>query len=538
MRPVVLFVFIVPGAMGAPLLHGVVPDLPGPGPGDEGFAVDAGGQDLTGWSVTDGEGTWMLPPCFDVCWFTGNQSLWDAYDGPSAIQWDEPDLGLSNDGEWLRLLDPDGNVADEMEWGSGTELPYRSAGAVYTRTDDGWITPRIHRIGESDLDRPTFTVERLTLYASPDSSYQVLGDLIDGASDRLHLHVHHLTHRNLIQALADAATRGVDVQVLVDGNVVGRSHEEERNERAHWAVIQAAGGHVVVAERGRYVHHHLKVLVADEAVAVQSENWNPSGVPVNPSWGNRGWGMVVHDAEATEWFAAWMAADRESWDVDALGNVAPDTPPAFPVPTGTYRPIPAQELHGIFTVTPVVSPDHTAYGESDPVLAALEQAGHRILGQQLRMDLEASNALGWNAPDRYVDALTDAAGRGVDVQVLLAAPFHFTDTHNTEVARALQSAGASATLWDRSSPGTLHNKAWIIDDAALLGSMNGNHASRSANREVGLMVTGDGVADWYADLWQSDMDAHESLFTPWPMTPGPMLLAIMAVARACRTPRC
>ncbi len=536
MRSLVLLVFIVPGAMGAPLLHAVVPDLPGPGPGDEGFAVHADGQDLSGWMVTDGEGTWELPGCNDVCWFTGNLDLWYAHDGPPASQWDEPELRLSNDGEWLRLLDPNGNVVDEFAWGSGETVSYRSAGAVYQRMDDGWVTPRIHRIGETQLDQPTFTVDQLTLYASPDSSYAVLRGLIDGAADRLHLHVHDLRHRELIQAMADAASRGVDVQVLVDGNVVGRSHEEEAEERAHWAVIQAAGGDVEVAERGRYVHHHLKVLVADDAVAVQSENWNPSGVPVDSSWGNRGWGMVVHDPAATDWFASWMADDREAWDVEPLGDVEPSAPPAFPVPTGNHFAVPPQELQGMFTITPLVSPDHTAYANQDVVLQRMANAQHRILGQQLRMDTEESNALGWSGTDRYMQELIVAEARGVDVQMLLAAPFHFTDTHNADVAEALQFAGAEARLWELD--GTLHNKGWIIDDAVVLGSMNGNHASRSANREVGLLVEGDGVADWYAERWQADMDAHSSLFTPWPMTPVPMLLAIMAVARACRPSRC
>lgn len=522
--------------MGAPSFVAVVPDLPGPGPGDEGFAIDADGAGLAGWSVTDGEGWWALPECRGVCWFTGDLDAWTAHDGPPARQWNATSLALANGGDALHLVDPDGDRIDHVAWGPGTELSYGSPGVVYRNGPDGWVTPRVHRIGESDLDRPTFDVDRLTPYASPDSSFQVLSGLIATATDRLHLHVHDLDHPRLVDAMSEAAVRGVDVQVLVDGRVPGRSMDEERTARAQWGRIAAAGGSVVVAEGGRYAHHHLKVLVVDDAVAVQSENWNAAGVPVDPTWGNRGWGIVVHDAAFADWMAGWMADDRTAWDVEPLTSWPPTEAPRLPVPRGDHGPLPSIDLHGAFQVTPVVSPDHTADPRKDPLRIAMDSASERIIGQHLRMDLRETNRLGWDAPDRYVTALADAARRGVPVQVMLAGPFGFDDVTNHRVTADLVAAGVDAILWDHPSLGTLHNKGWIMDDTVYVGSMNGHHAARSANREVGLLIEGDDVADWYAALAQEDRDRASGHALP--ATPVPMLLAAMAVGRACRASRC
>ncbi len=533
MRTAILLVFIVPGVAGAPLLHAVVPDLPGSGPLTEGFAVNANGADLSEYSITDGEGTWTLPECADVCWFTGNLEAWQTYDGPPATEWNTSKLALANDGDSLSLLNADGDVIDHVAWGDEGDLPTASDGKMFLRYGDGWTTPRIHRIGESNIDQPTFNVERLTLYSSPDSTFQVLFDLMQSAKVRLQLHVHDLTHPPLIDALVAAAERGVDVEVLADGRVPGRSLEEETEEASQWARIRDAGGHVVIVEGGRYNHHHLKVLIADDSVAVQSENWNPTGVPEHPSWGNRGWGVVVHDAAFTDWMADWMADDREAWDAEPL-SIAADAPaPHFAPATGSYVPVAPVTMTGTFRVTPVVSPDHTAY-PGDPISAAIGQAEVRVWSQQLKMSLTEKSDSGWLEDDRYVAALQSAHGRGVDVQVRLAAPFGYSDTGNTDVASQLSSIGIDAAIWNHGQLGTLHNKGWIIDDTVYVGSMNGHHAARSANREFGVLLEGNGVADWYAELFLSDTAAPLSI----PGAPVPILLVALMVARARRTFRC
>jgi cardiolipin synthase A/B len=556
-----LLLLALPLASASPLLVAVVPDLPGTAAGDEGFAVASTGQaDLTGWTVGDGETEWAFPPGTLLqpgvpLWVVGNATAWAAHDGRAALAASGL-VRLGNEGDQLELRRPDGTLADSFSYGDGADLdPPASPGLVLQRltqgtgwidTDDGadWRTPRLHRIGESSLARPAFEAERLTLYASPDSSFGVLSGLVAGATQRLHLHVYEFRSAELADALVAAkrAHPALDLQVLVDGNPVGMTLDERHATADALRRVQEAGGRVVLAGNGRYDDHHLKVLVADGAVAVQSENWVPSGVPEDPSWGNRGWGAVVHDDAAADWFARWMQADRDAWDVAEFA--LPTFDPGFVAPArveprrGAYAPVPAVELTGSFRVAPVIAPDHTQDPNGEPVSALVAAAVRRVDAQQLDLSLTGRNALGWAGPDPLTSALAQAASHGAQVHVQAAAPFAADDAGNAQALAWLEERGAEARTFDRDGLATLHNKGLVADDAAVVGSMNGNLHSRAQNREVALVLEGPGVADHYAALAALDWDAADPP-RDWsvpgkdlrglPGAPWPTLLAILAV---------
>lgn len=525
----------LPGAAAAPLLVAVVPDLPGSAAGDDGFAVASSeAVDLGGWTVGDGESAWAFPAGTVLSpgvplWVVGNATAWAAHDGPGPVlAAGAGAVRLANDGDQLALRDPAGREADAMAYGDGADLdPPASPGLVLQRlpaagagtggwqdTDsaDDWRTPRMHRVGESALDRPTFEVARLTAYASPDSSFQVLTGLVAAAEQRLHLHVYELRSPALVDALVAAkqAHPALDLQVLVDGNPVGMTAEERHGTADALRRVQEAGGRAVLAGNGRYDDHHLKVLVADGTVAVQSENWVPSGVPEDPTWGNRGWGVALHDAAAADWFAAWMQADRDAWDAAgfdlATFDPAFEAPPRVAARASTYSPRPPVELAGPFRVTPIVAPDHTQDPATEPTGQLAASARRRLLVQQLDLSLAGSNRLGWRSDDPLALGIAAAAAAGADARVQGAQPFAADDTGNAEAVTWLQARGAEARLFDRAGLAALHNKGLVADDAVVVGSMNDNLHSRAQNREVAVLVEGAAVADWYAKLAESDWD--------------------------------
>ncbi|HUR62338.1 MAG TPA: phospholipase D-like domain-containing protein [Candidatus Thermoplasmatota archaeon] len=533
---------LLPGVAAQPLLVGVAPDLPGPGPADEGFAVGSSvGADLSGLRVTDGEGMWAFPPgthlaAGQALWVVGDLSLWKRFNGPEpALELSSGtlagDLALANGGDDVRLVDARGTTLDAFAWGDKAVVgmtgfvSYTSPGLLYLRdhtmdgtwvdTDDrsDWTTPRGHRIGESRLDAPTFHVEALTLYASPDSSFGVLTALVANARERLHLHVYELRSAALVDALVAArvAHPGLDLEVFVDDNPVGQTAPERHATADALRRIEAAGGNVTLGGAGRYDDFHLKVLVADQQVAVQSENWVESGVPQDPTSGNRGWGAVVPSAEMADWFARWMAADRASWDTKPFDIAVFDphfSPPDRMAPnSGSYSPVvPAVTLAGDFEVTPWIAPDHTQDPRRDPIAHLVDSGRRRVDVEQLDLATSAANSLGWRSDDPLLSALNAAADRGVTVRVLAAAPFSQTDTGNAAALAALAKHGVLARELARPGIGTLHNKGLIVDDAVVLGSMNGNHHSRSANREVDLLLRGPGVADSFGQLFASDLE--------------------------------
>ncbi|MCA1812247.1 MAG: phospholipase D-like domain-containing protein, partial [Halobacteriales archaeon] len=536
--PLLAVLALLPVAAAHPLLVGVAPDLPGAGPGDEGFAVGSdAAADLSGLRVTDGEGSWAFPAGATLAangtlWVAGDLTLWRRSGGPEPVialadGTGAGTLALGNGGDGLRLVDPAGATLDAVAWGGSNvtgmagSLGNASPGLLFLRdrTSEGWtdtdreedwMTPRVHRVGESTLDRLTFTAERLTLYSSPDSSFGVLTGLIGNATERLHLHVYEFRHAALADALVAAkqAHPGLDLRVFVDADPVGQTAPEKHATADALRRIQAAGGNVTLGGSGRYDDFHLKVLVADDAVAVQSENWVESGVPEDPTTGNRGWGAVVHSAAMADWFAAWLGQDRQAWDARPFGLAAYDplfAPPPRTAPrSGAYGPVvPAITLSGRFEVTPLVAPDHTQDPRSDPI-AALVAGSHRRVGvEQLDLATTAANGRGWHSADPLHVALVDAAQRGVQVRVLAAAPFSAADGGNTAALEALAAHGVQGTVLQRPGIATLHNKGLIVDDAVVLGSLNANHHSRSANREVDLILRGPGVAEWFGALFDS-----------------------------------
>lgn len=546
-----LLFLVLPAGAAEPLLVAVAPDLPGPGPGDEGVAIwSPDPVDLSGWSLGDGEGGWRFPDgarlaAGEVAYLVGDEAVWAAHDGP-APRWSWADTSdapvLANRGDQVHLVDPAGRVVDGFAWGDATTdamdgaITTRSPGLVYQRFQErpdaapgggpeaawvdrdmaaDWITPRLHRIGESDLPLDTFHVDRVAPYAAPDHIYATLVQHIGAAKERLHIHLYELRSPALVDAVVAAkeAHPGLDLQVLVDEGPVGLT-DSDRHEVAYGLQrVQDAGGDVFLAGKGRYAFHHLKVFVADDAVAVQSENGVPAGVPAYPSWGNRGWGAVVHDAALADWFSGWMAADRAAWDTQPfrLGAWDPlyQEPPRHHARAGAHDPVPAlPSLRGDLRVTPIIAPEHTAHPGRMPVWDAIDQAEERVWVQQMTLRGWSSNRLGWDRPDPLWQALQDAAGRGVDVRVQAAAPFSPDDTRNEAVLAELAAAGVQVATLERPGITALHNKGIIVDDAVLVGSLNGNHASRARNREVALWMEGGGVADpyasWFLDDWRFD----------------------------------
>ncbi|MFO1532545.1 MAG: phospholipase D-like domain-containing protein [Thermoplasmatota archaeon] len=564
-----ILALLLPNAAAHPMLVGVAPDLPG---GVEGFAVGSDGPwDLSGWTVGDGEGTVALPDVHlaagEALWLASNATAWLGLQGFAPVRGYQPGrLHLSDAGESLMLIDPGGREMDDFAWGDGkadamAETVNRtSSGLVYVRdaawpdTDSAsdWRTPRMHRIGESHLAAATFTVHWLTLYSSPDSSHEVLAGLVAGARQRLHLHVYELGSLDLAHAMAEArrASPALDLQVLVDSSPVGFTAPQRHRETQALLDVQGAGGTTLLAGHGRYDDHHLKVLVADDAVAVQSENWVESGVPRDPSTGNRGWGVVVHDKAVADWFDAWMQGDRDAWDTrpfdlgfDPLFRAVPQTPPA----AGLYGPVvPAVEVTGDFQVTPLVAPDMTQDPRHDP-LAALVAAAHASVSvQELDLATGAANPLGWSSADPLLEALAAAAARGVTVRVQAAAPFSADDVGNGPALDWLSAHGVATEVLDRPGLTTLHNKGLAADGTVVVGSMNGNHHSRSANREVDLAVSGPGVAEWFQALFDSDWDGGRrgrdasviaTDIHALPGAPLPSLLALVGVATAVRSRR-
>ena len=92
-------------------------------------------------------------------------------------------------------------------------------------------------------------------------------------------------------------------------------------------------------------------------------------------------------------------------------------------------------------------------------------------------------------PSPFIEQLTAAARRGVDVRVLTAGPL--TDVHIVRLAGrswypTLLAAGVRVYEWQ---PTTLHAKTFVVDGLwSTVGSMNFDNRSMVLNDETNLMI--------------------------------------------------
>ena len=163
----------------------------------------------------------------------------------------------------------------------------------------------------------------------------------------------------------------------------------------------------------------------------------------------------------------------------------------------------------------IVSPDTSFKG----ILDLVSSAQTRLLVEQLDLDPA------WVGKNQIMEALLDAAERGVQVRVLLDQTFVDTSStsNNTMTVDALNTLSQEKKLdlearlvSDYHDLGVLHNKGVIADEKVLVSSINWVDASVLQNREVGVVISSSSVSSYFADFFWRD----------WAVDPFPPTISI------------
>ncbi len=271
------------------------------------------------------------------------------------------------------------------------------------------------------------------LFIQPDDSRAPLLQLLQGATHRVDLTIYLLTDETIVQALEDAAARGVQVRVLMEGEPFGGGKNNRRTAKR----LQQAGVDVRFSSPAfRYTHQ--KSLVVDGTTGViMTMNLTYSSFTRN-----REYGVILHDPALVEEMRTVFAAD---WD---------RTVPALPDPPRlVWSPINARER----------------------ILALIRSA-------RTRLDLEHQDLI----DGEVVAALVQAAQRGVRVRLIRPTPGDQEAAEWGNIRRLIR-AGGEVRLLD--SP-RVHAKVIVADRTrALIGSMNLTPTSLDFNRELGVELT-------------------------------------------------
>lgn len=276
----------------------------------------------------------------------------------------------------------------------------------------------------------------LSVFVEPQAGEGPVLHAIEGAQRSLWVEVYLLTDRNVIHALEDAANRGVDVRVLLELNPygVGTTGPHETLQELQAAGVKAEGADPT------YHYTHEKAIIVDGAtVEILTANLTKSGLGGSSYAENREYGVVDTNAPDVQETMAIFIAD---WQRVAPTLADPNL---------------------------VVSPVNAR--------ARLEAF---IAGSKTTLLVEDEEMY----DTQTEDALTAAARRGVNVEVVLPQPSGSSGM-SADVARLLRSGVHVRYI----SSVYMHAKLMVADGSrAFVGSENFSANSLDDNRELGLLI--------------------------------------------------
>jgi cardiolipin synthase len=273
--------------------------------------------------------------------------------------------------------------------------------------------------------------------------------------------------KEFADALSDRARAGIRVRVLIDA-LGGRQIEDglidamkESGVDVHWFRKPLRTSPFKQNHRG-----HRKLLVVDETIGFTG------GVGIAEEWGG--------DARnENEWRDTHFRVEGPAVDGLAAAFVQDWAETGRPLYDERSR-FPEQPKPGEAVIQVVRGSASIGWDDIHTVWYVLMSSA------QERIRLQSA----YFSPDRaLVDALKEAVGRGVEVDVLLPGPH--ADKRVTQLASEAtyaELAAAGVRIWNF-QPSMLHTKVMVVDGAAaLVGSSNVNRRSLDHDEEVAMVL--------------------------------------------------
>ena len=344
-----------------------------------------------------------------------------------------------------------------------------------------------------DAQRPgTFHSEvedsQISVYTSGDTLYDDMIEAIDGARDAIQLETYiwksDEAGQRFLDALNRAAERGVRVHVIYDGFanlVVKPSFFRQFSDRINvWRmpVVRRGFWKGVIRHTGL---DHSKILVVDDHAAfvggynigsLYARQWRDTHVRV---LGPAAWGL--RNSIARKWNTAHETKDQIQW-VPADGW-KPEVRVASNIPLQLVYPI-----RGVY-------------------LVAIERAVHHIYVNTP-----------YFVPDQQIlNALLDAARRGVDVRVILPKESNHivADWVSRGFYNEMLDAGITILLY---RPSMIHAKTTTIDGQwSTVGTANIDRLSLSFNYETNVEIINSAFAAEMEKVFAADAEHCDVLTT-------------------------
>jgi cardiolipin synthase len=524
------------------------------------FNPGAGDISVGNWSLSDGEGSLILPISCHIApnrmltiarnatrFHEQNNRIPDLSIMPSSLQPSKPTVRgsfrLANDGDELVLMDCSGGTIDAVAFGTsartadlgthwhGPPIPSPGRSRILVRqsnidTDSAsdWLALRDYRPGQSNFD-PVADRSPVTVLVLPEHSNLII-DAIGSARLSVLICSYEFDSLLVSSTIIGLLGKGVSVKILLEGCPAGGI---SNRSKALLPILEDAGAKISFAQPSsekdlprRYSYVHAKYIVIDGRTSiVLSENLVSNVFDAELGHGNRGWAAILDSlsiaSALTELFE--FDADPRFPDVhsgtDAISSRMMDI--NLSAATRPHRVVGQEPISATCESELFIFPDCTGAGTA--IDGLITEAKDSIYAEIFYADAVWKTPMLGEVTSPILGASAALVGRSMGSYICFDNNSLFSGTENRNI-RAIDMLSAVVKRNDAKTligfpPGRapfdiLHNKGMVLDHRlSWISSVNWNYESVCANREIGLLIDDGSVAGFFERNVKLDMLGEE-----------------------------
>ena len=333
----------------------------------------------------------------------------------------------------------------------------------------------------------------VTTFVAPDGSRDQLWHFLQSAQQSIYVEIFGVNNPyilDLIHEIHDTKP-SLDMKFLIGWSSLGYPGPNKYVANN----LTLLGYPVKWTNQFDFAQAHQKFIIIDnKTTVIQAGNWARTSFPETGKIANREWNIAMTNVDVTAYYRSVFDNDWERGrDYDAVTD-GTGTALTYGEDGSSYsRPFAAAGVFsGQMNVTPIISNDTSLQG----LLYCINNA-QATLDIQIPYFTSMGDA---GAVDEVVDAIVAAKARGVTVRIITE------DVKDFETIAAICVATGIPIVWqDPTWFAELHNKGIIVDGRmVLVSSINYSDESITENREAGVIIQNQDVAQWYQAVYDYD----------------------------------
>jgi len=332
----------------------------------------------------------------------------------------------------------------------------------------------------------------VTTFVAPDGSRDQLWHFLQSAQQSIYVEIFGINNPYIVDLIHQLHTAkpSLEMKFLIGWNSLGYPGPNK------WVAnnLTELGLQVKWTKSTDFAQAHQKFIIIDnKTTIVQSGNWAKTSFPESGKICNREWNIAMTDVDVT---AVYRSVFDYDWGRGKYYSTGDGTGSALSYSeSGSSYPRPfstAGTFSGQMNVTPIFSPDTSLQG----ILYCINSA-------QVTLDIQIpyfTSVYDGGQVDQVISAIVAAKNRGVTVRIITEEVKDWENISDICVAHGISIAWQDTTWF-----ASLHNKGIIVDGRlVLVSSINYSDESIAENREAGVIIQNQNIAQWYQAVYDYD----------------------------------